>query len=297
MDQLATCLEKHGVIQINNSAMVDGRFMQRHAEHFYSPSSLNLTRALRQNIDALYKRKFFDPKAPVGVVRYNTPEDAGVVADGVIPELQKRGLKAEVGVVDVYGTGNDYQNIVLRFKTLGIKNVLFTWTGVILFAQSAESQDYHPRYGLHSHNAIQFLQMNVSPNQLRGSAGIGWSPSDMDNAHKQPPVSSRESLCLKLAEDAGEDTSEPAVAQSMRAFFCDPFMFLKDVLDRAKGLGTRDVAAAVESFGASYESAATYRTLFGAGRTHDGVYGYRFFEWDTPCGCFVYRTPTQPMSD
>jgi hypothetical protein len=35
MDQLATCLEKHGVISINNSAMVDERFMKRHAAHFY----------------------------------------------------------------------------------------------------------------------------------------------------------------------------------------------------------------------------------------------------------------------
>jgi hypothetical protein len=297
MDQLTTCLEKHGVITLNNSAMVDARFMQRHGDYFYAPSSLNLTRALREEIAALHKRKFFDPKAPVGIVRYNTPEDEGVVADGVLPELRKRGLRAEVGVVDVHGTGNEYQSLVLRFKTLGIKNVLFTWTGVILFAQAAEGQDYHPRYGFHSHNAVQFLQTNVSASQLERSAGIGWSPVDLDNEHRPGPVSSRETLCLKLAKDAGEDTSEPAVAQSMRAFFCDPFLFLKDVLDRAESLSAKDVAAAAESFGDRFVSAATYRTRFGADRTHDGVHGYRVFEWDTPCACFVYKTPTLAMSD
>jgi hypothetical protein len=54
MDQLYSCLQQHNVIGIANIGQtIDDGFMRRLGDHFYAPSSMNMTRALAENIAAL----------------------------------------------------------------------------------------------------------------------------------------------------------------------------------------------------------------------------------------------------
>jgi len=295
MGLLFSCLRDHGVIGISTATYVDAGFMKRMGDYFYAPSTFMLERAVRTNIEVLHARGFFDPKAPVGVVAYTSQADQAVLRNGILPTLAKFGLKADVYNVDVEGSGAEYPNMVLKFRQNGVKQVVFTWTSVLLFAQAAQAQNYHAAFALTSYSYLQFLQSNAPASQLEGAMGIGWNPiGDVDGARDPGPVSSRAALCTKIARDAGEDVGQRSVVGIVHSF-CDSLFFLADASKGAAQLDVRSFATSAQALGRGFESAYTFSSLLAPGRLNDGASSYRLFSFRNDCSCFAYVGPRTPV--
>jgi ABC-type branched-subunit amino acid transport system substrate-binding protein len=294
MGNLMGCLSTHGTFAVSELALVDAAFMRRFGKHFYVASGVNETRALKQNVDTLFARGFFPRGAPVGVIHYNTTTDKGAAYEGIVPALKAHGLTPDVAEVNIQGSGNEYANIVLRFKAAGVKSVVFTWTSVYLFSQAAQAQQYAPRLGISTIALPQFLQQNVPPSQLKGAMGISWNPSADVDARRDPgPVSERAKLCLKLGAEAGQDVTNRSVAANTLGY-CDALLFFAETLNRAKAPTVDAFQAAVTGTGPSYTSAMTFRTRFGPSR-NDGAAGYRVLAFKGSCTCFVYDSGVEEL--
>ncbi|MCY0725891.1 hypothetical protein OVW19_29555, partial [Klebsiella pneumoniae] len=74
------------------------------------------------------------------------------------------------------------------------------------FMQYAEAQQFRPRYGLSSANSLSAIQTGVSPNQLRGAIGVGWTPS-LDAA-EHPGYSTTAQACLDALRADGRRTDD-----------------------------------------------------------------------------------------
>jgi ABC-type branched-subunit amino acid transport system substrate-binding protein len=295
MGNLMECLSSQHVFAISELALVDAGFMRRYGKHFYVASGVNETRALKDNVDALFARGFFPPGKPVGVIHYNTTTDKGAAYEGIVPALKAHGLTPDVAEVNIHGSGNEYANIVLRYKAEGVQSVVFTWTSVYLFSQAAQAQRYAPRLGISTYALPQFLQQNVPPSQLKGSMGISWDPSADVDARRDPgPVSARSKLCLKLGAEAGQDETNRSVAGNTLGY-CDALLFFADTLNKAKAPTVDAFQEAVRGTGSSYTSAMTFRTRFGPGR-NDGAAAYRMLAFQGSCTCFAYDGRIEPMA-
>lgn len=295
-DTLYQCLGKANVITSSAGESKDAQFFEQYANTFYMPVEVNLTRILHDNVDALYGAGFFGSNAKVGVVRVDDPIEERAVNDGLIPALAGHGLK----LTDQYAisSGDDstaqFSNAVLKFKAEGITHVLFTFASPLFFMTNAESQHYHPRYGLHSRSSpAALLQGNAPNDQLAGSMGIGWQQyNDVDASHDPGPPSPRAKLCLKLMRDAGQNTSVRATAL-VGLWQCDVLFFLHDALAAAPNFTLAGFRAGAESL-AHYEAASTFRSGFSPGQLHDAAKAYRLFAFKNSCSCFAYVSGLRP---
>src|SRR5207249_2748204 len=106
---------------------------------------------------------------------------------GFLPALAKLGITpAQVAYAPTPQTYNDLggssaaiSNDVLKFQALGIDHVIIEdgsagiWGGTgltISWMNTAQSQDYTPRYGLNSWNSMG--NQLVPPSQWKGSLGV-----------------------------------------------------------------------------------------------------------------------------
>ena len=295
-NSLYQCLGKAGVITSSAGEVRDASFFSEYANTFYMPVEMNLTRVLSDNVDALAGAGFFGAGAKIGLVRLDDAADVRAVKEGLEPALAAHGLKLTDQFATSTGTDSVQQmsTAVLKFRAEGITHVLFTFVSPLFFMSNAESQGYHPKYGLHSRSSpAALLQGNAPANQLKGSMGIGWQQyNDVDGAHDPGPPSPRGKLCLDLMRSAGQDTSARATAL-VGLWQCDALFFLRDALAAAPDYSLAGFRAGAESL-RSYEAASTFRSSFGPRQLHDGVRGYRLFAYKDDCSCFRYVTPVRP---
>lgn len=307
-ESLYACLAKKQVIASASQDPKDAGFFKRYADYFYGPADFNITRMLRNNVNALHAGGYFSAwnhlsgepgtmPVKVGVLRADTPGEKASVDEGLKPALASHGLAvaAEFAVPPTVDGARAYSAAVLRFKQENITHVLFSRLGTpLFFGQSAEPQQYFPRYGIHTSNFPgSYLQFNMSAKTLGGSMGMGWQPvNDVDTQRDPGPPSDRAALCLKLMRQAGQDTSVRTLA-ALASWFCDSIFFIRDALERAPNFTPAGFRAGAEAL-TRYEAASTFRSGFAPGRLHDGAMAYRLFAFGAACGCFDYVTPVRP---
>jgi hypothetical protein len=297
-DTLYQCLAKAGVVTSSAGESRDAGFFRQYANTFYMPVEMNLTRILRDNVEALYGAGYFTKGAKIGLVRLDAPEDVRAVSEGLQPALAAHGLKLTDQFATATGTQSVQQmsNAVLKFRAEGITHVLFTFVSPLFFMENAQSQKYFPRYGLHSRSSpAALLQGNAPKAQLHGSMGLGWQQyNDVDASRDPGPSSARAKLCLQLMKGAGQDTSARATAL-VGLWQCDALFFLHDALAAAPSYTLTGFRTGAESLG-DYEAASTFRSAFGPHRLHDGASAYRLFSYDDACSCYRYVTPIRPAA-
>ena len=294
---LYDCLAHAGVITSSAGESRDAQFFTQYANTFYMPVEMNLTRIMRDNVDALSAGSFWGANPKIGVIRLDSPEEKRAVSQGLLPGLAAHGLKlADTFALAADGGTTQYQSAVLRFQAEGITHVLFTYASPLLFMEDAESQHYHPHYGIHSRSSpAALLQGNVPSDQLAGTMGMGWQQyNDVDAAHDPGPPSARAKLCLQLMQQAGQNTKSGATAL-IGLWYCDALFFLRDALAGAPSYSLSGFRTGAEKL-SRYEAASTFRSTFGPGRLHDGASAYRLFAFHTACSCFEYVSPVKPAA-
>lgn len=296
-DDLLACLSAKGIPLIGqNRYLFDERAFADHRGLFYLPGRMNATRLARNYVNDLADQGFFEDGV-LGLLRFDRAVFERVTAETVIPTLASHGVKVaeEVvittpnGVADFGSMSAELGNAVIRLRSRGVDRVLFVEFGGIIpffFMPEAESQGYRPRYGLQSLNVPVNLEANVPSEQLRGSVGVGWSPTeDVDFAQDPGPTDGMK-LCMDIYKDAGF-TFDDRISHTVAISYCDSLLFLKAALDRADTFDAPGLRAGVERLDTSFSSPFTFATGFGPSR-HDGARVGRRLAFDNGCACYRY---------
>ena len=300
-DTMYGCLAKHGVVFAPLAGESVATY-RRFAPYLWTPTSPSADRIGVGWVQRLAALKYFTgwdttfgtaSQAPVkvGLLLGNGARDGEPSLDRAL----ERSLRSEMGRLGIpvaatfnMTTIDQGSSAVLRFKDAGVTHVIGDFS-IALFAQSAESQRYRPRYGISSLSGGIALPLYVPSVQLNGALGIGWSPQgDVDAGQDPGDVSAAEPRCRKVMQDAGEPT-DSRLAWFVMAFACDTFSFFDKALE-ASGLQPANMPAAAAAIGA-LPPVSTFGIAFPGGR-NDGAAYVRDVAYQNGCSCFAYVDKT-----
>ena len=225
--------------------------------------------------------------APVKVgLLISNSEGGRLFGDLVTAELGRLGYEVAVTyeVDDAFDT-DGMSSAVLQFRSQGVTHVIPESLLMLLFPQSAESQQYRPRYAVSTAAAPILVQSATPPQQLAGALGVGYFPSyDVENAQDPGDPSPAATHCREIQHAAGNDPNQRE-SWNLMGKACDGFAFVAAAVERA---GLRDDAifegaAAIESI----PSTGAFGITFGPGRP-DGVGAVRDLGYDLECECFTF---------
>lgn len=292
-----SCLQHAGVVVTTPDEEFSAAFLDRFADTVVEPNSPNYTRLMADNVDALWRAGWLTAHSKVGVVAFDTPDGHSTVDAGLVPALNRHGLK----LTDSFYTSTDnsaygqYSGPVLRFKTESVDRVFFALGGEpVIFALAAEQDDYHPYYELGSLEYPGALEQDLPADQLAGAMGIGFDPYiDLDDSHWPAVHTPGEEHCVKALKPSGQNLST-GTTMLIGAWICDDWYFFQTALEGVTTINQSTFAAAVNRVGRRFASASTFVTDFSPAQ-HDGPAGYRLNRFDMNCKCFQYVGGVQAL--
>lgn len=299
------CLAKNDIPWLGHQNG-DALYWAQYPRYLYSTYSVNHTLGLQTLVQALSAQGFFAGQHAlggahrIGLVQDDVRMYDRAVDMGLVPELKRHGLKLTDRVKLDPGNNivTDARAAELRFSTSDIDRVIFMSPGgggATWFMQAAESQGYHPRYGIWSADSPFALETTAPDDQLRGSVGFGFRPVlDVDGAQDPTATTLAAKSCLKIFTAVGFSTSGNNGSAARSA--CDIFFSFAAAVKAAPGADS-DTAALERGFaglGRTFNPAIGFSTRFTSSR-HDGSGGYRHLGYDSGCQCFRYSGPTHDI--
>ena len=234
-------------------------------------------------------------KAPVivGVLVSDSP--MGNLFDEVVrKEMTRQGHK--VGPTFKVSSPLDsaaMNSAVLQFRSAGVTHVVSDPLQLLLFPQSAESQQYRPRYAIGSQHVPELIEKAAPAGQLNGALGAGFMPAMDVSARQDPGALSSATTRCQAVQRAGGQNPDKRDAYYLMVKACDGFWFL----DRAVKLGGLSPLGVVQGARQirSMPPAGVFRISFDDGRP-DGIAAIRDLGFKTSCKCFMYLDKTdRPM--
>lgn len=300
-DRFLTCLKSNGIASTGSTLMIqDDPAMVPFPGHFI-PGGMSLTSQMVNMTRGLVALKYFDRGYKLGVVTTDTPPFVRSVEGTLRSSLAKHGLKIEAEVQrirplestnDVAEITAQIQSAVLKFKTEDVTHVMIIEEDgllTLLFARSAENQDYRPRYGVNSQNGGTLIAGVAPEGQFSRAVGIGWMPA-IDVRASEMPNSPEARRCLAMFKREGEEPPDANVRAIMLSV-CEDMRFFKASIERGLPDITYDsFRRGAESLGSSFPSfTGTGNAVIGPGH-HAGVANYRHVRYDGGCTCFHYTS-------
>jgi hypothetical protein len=300
-----SCAEKRGMVSLSGGGNAVRKTFTLYP-HYLEPAGIALEDYEGATVAGLAKTDYFGKAPVIGIVTWDDPSFRVAVANGMLPQLAKLGLKPKVvyyvDVAQSYGgAGNMSASIssaVLKFRQEGVTHVFVTDgpSGVclgtcmtLIWLKAAGSQGYYPKYGMNDLNSPQ-AGMDAEfwgPDDVRGSRVVtGSNYADFTDAGVTPNHKRIE--CLALMKRHGLVAGSNITKQATMQHACDNIWFLRAVLGTAKIPVNRDVfVARAEALGTTYRSPMTYRTELSPTQ-HDGLAGFRRQALEDGCGCYRY---------
>ena len=170
---------------------------------------------------------------------------------------------------------------MLQFRAERVDKVVFVASSgdiPFFFMAAAESQGYHPAYGLSSADAPFFLAANEPESQMKGARLVGW------NAQKDYAQTTRWTSNPTWSR-CSEAMAKRGFTEAASGFLCDPFLFLQKALNRSKSVSASAMRAAVDGLGGSLTLAEPYVTRFDPART-SATGAVRHLAYAAGCKCF-----------
>jgi len=313
---LTPCLDKAGVAQGNAQPTDAATALYRAHPYFIESGTLQLDRIAADLPAQLQQEGWFTKwdtvngkpggvkPVKVGIVAFSDPYTDNAVNHILVPLLNRiTGVKTDVvSVLTPNSTGDNataissIQAATLKFSQDGVTHVIpFETQGAgigVFFAQGAQNQDYHPRYGLTTGNAAQlYIDQGLFPKaQLHGALGMGWEPlldlTNADNPDNGPYSNDARRQCVALMKAHQIDVSA-AIVERQALEACSTLSFFREAMTRG-GAPTRVAyRAGAESLAASFASPLVFATRFDAAH-HDGVAAIRPLAFEEGCSCMRY---------
>jgi ABC-type branched-subunit amino acid transport system substrate-binding protein len=303
------CYAKHHTPLIDSVLDdADQERMDQLAPWLLLPMYMNFTRMARLLPQVLKQESFLS--ARMGIISYDRPSTRRVTEKVLAPELERLGGKVleKVYLEPSYqGIGSGTASAVLRFKGLNIDRVVVLAPGggaLAIFASQADSQGYHPRYGISTYDAPANLEKLMAQTgverQLDGAVGVGFLPGrDILDAYA-PALTPRERACFDVVRKrTGSNYSarqqDAAAGTALGA--CEHLAFLKAALEQRVGrsLTQPEVGVEVAKLGGRYLPVNVPSSSFGPKKL-DGVNSYSVVAYTAACKCFQYRGPWRGLT-
>jgi hypothetical protein len=297
------CLARAGVVIIRARYALDDDADFRRIPAYAAVGALSLDRLAAVYVDGLAAQGFFSSTSRIGVITQEEPAYMRSAKGPLRAALARHGLKVqEEAFVPGAGRAQDagdqsaaVQSAVLRFNSQRIDRVLFvTLVGLpaLIFANTAQAQRYHPRYGLNSNHGLDTLRGLAPAEQLAGSKAVGWVPL-LDVPSTEVTLSPAAKRCDALLRSKGHSPAD----QSVLAFdlaACDQLATLAAALARGGQLSSGGFVAGLERLGTSVATGLTFQLRSGPGR-HDTAGAIRHVAFQESCGCFRYSGSLVPV--
>ena len=241
------------------------------------------------------------PTTKLGVLDFDCPESARVWQRTTQPYLNALGLKGVVhstlscpkGAADLGSAAQGVQSAELKMHADGVDTVAITDIPLVVFAEDAESQQWHPHY-LASEGAASY-QTYLPADQVKNIHAAGWEPSyDLDSQH-QPPLTPAEQTCLAAIKRGG--LTNQVVSERVAYFsLCGSVLLYTRVVAAAQSLATPDVLRATNAIGRAFVNPMLLggQSLLAQGK-HAAAVQYRSILLDASCNCFLYHGPARPL--
>jgi hypothetical protein len=298
---LAACLARHGVADLGNGAADE--VADRAVPLFATATSMSSTRRYRAVLTGLHATGYLTPAHKVGVLVEDCPPLQRAYQNAVLPTAARlklsivstEQLSCTTGFASAGSASASVQNAVLRFRSRGVDRVLlvsdFEQVLLLLMANVAQSQGWHPGYLLTSTAQTEVMRPNIPSGQWPQLRGMGWTPG-LDIDDPRTPLPAADQRCLGLLKSAGVVVSGWQ-NQYIATTECAALFLLESAL-RASGGDTRGKAlmAGVESLGTGFAAPSNVagRTSFGP-RRHDGPAAVAPFGFVAACSCLRYLGP------
>lgn len=295
------CLASKGVLSVAAGWPDAGsqRDFERFDGRYITPSTVETITGARTYVDALVRQGFLTPNSTVGLLWFDFAPYVEARRSGLLPALERHGitLKSEYqahfggSVSDLGSIATQMQNAQLRFRSDGVDRVItldYQGTLQYFFMQSAESQEYRPKYGMASWSDAEFLRANSPEAQLAGSTGIGWMPYYDVPVHQHPVDASRR-RCLAAMKAYGVPPIKAQGDAILQFRACGEVFFLAELLNTAADLSPAGLATTARSLG-TQPSYVGFAERYGGDKLW-GAAGYRDLVHDATCSCFAYRGP------
>ncbi|HUR51443.1 MAG TPA: hypothetical protein VMZ11_04905 [Mycobacteriales bacterium] len=178
------------------------------------------------------------------------------------------------------------------FNGNGVTHVIVADLELTAFQNSAQSQQYKPRYGITSYNDPYTNLESLSPKGANnGALGIGWAPAyDVSDANDPGSTGPGEKRCMALQEKAGQRFSGKRTARLYALAACDSILLAVQGAVAAHGLdagsiyrGALRVSPAFSTAVSFGNSSLTPTHLFTPSSARD-------LAWFADCECFKYTS-------
>ena len=306
------CYAKHHTLLLDDTLLSQHDEMTKMTPYLWTPGLTSDEAGYAALVDALGAQGWFSKDAKVGIIGYDDPPTHYTYNTTVTTRLNALGfpktkvdaqfIAAPESEQDNAKWAQDIQGVVLRFQQDGVNRVFFMAPGAgvpIIFMNQAESQQYHPIYGLSSYDSPGFLLQGKIPNsQLHGSMGAGFNEiTDVDASNGDPfPTGIAEKRCLDILKSSGQQPANRGAAFGS-LYLCDgAFMLQQAAQGIGAALSVQSWAVRAERMGTSFQAAYSLPggTLFVPGM-HFGSAFYRWLKFNDGCSCFQYASKNKPI--
>lgn len=302
LDSFEQCLTDAGVVHVNAGYNLGD--VQTFEEHplLVGTTAVTADRRYVLQLQGAVDAGVLTPEHKVGLLRDDCPYSLRAHERSTLPYIERAGIDvvAEATIGCAQGAGDagaiagQIQNAVLQFRSRGVDTVVIEGVPIVIFAQNAESQSWHPRYLLTSGGAA--IEPNVPRGQAENMYGFGvFAPIDV-NPSQQPPLTPGAERCLGLL--ARKNIVPKQYNDFVNAYTaCDALFLYETALDATGGSSdSAGVLGAITALGERYVgvSGLEGRTSFSAER-RDGPSRYRQWGWIDDCSCFQYIGPALPF--
>nr|MDP9102046.1 ABC transporter substrate-binding protein [Actinomycetota bacterium] len=183
---------------------------------------------------------------------------------------------------------------VYYFHGNGVTHVVVTDVELTAFQNAAESQHYHPRYGITSYNDpySNLEASGLTPTGANnGAMGVGWAPNLDVGDPNDPGESAGGHVCNAILKAANQNMVSKRLAHLYAFSICDAFRVIAMGAGAGRGFSPQAIAAGVAQTGGSFSPANGFAPALTGSRPYmQGA--VRDLSWVTSCSCMRYGKAT-----
>jgi len=300
---LPQCLSSHGIpiIWDSDQLQLDNAMYQQYAGYLYQPWGFSYDR-WGDFVQALNNVGVLPKGTKVGIVIADNGAGAETyLANSILtPKFKALGDTVQTftytniaGLSDLSEVATEMSAAVLKFKSAGIQDVMFTPSASVSsleFSTAANSQAYFPAYIM---NSLETPGAYLTTQDKTKALFLSYLPAK-DDVTPEPasvlasvPANPAYNLCAKTIY---KGVSEPPTD------FCDAMFFIQDALKHGSTISVAALKSGVDALGTSFDSANGYGpTDFGPG-VYDGGTELQVQKWDSATSAFDYVGSIQKIS-
>ncbi len=179
---------------------------------------------------------------------------------------------------------------VQYFNGNGVTHVVVTDVELTAFQNAAESQHYHPRYGITSYNDpySNLESSGLTPTGANnGAMGVGWAPNlDVSDANS-PPETAGGQACDATMKRAGQAFSAKRLAHLYAFSLCDSLGRVARGAVAGRGFSGQAIRAGIVAIRSTFSPANGFVPALTTARPY--VQGeIRDLSWVASCSCIQY---------